>query len=128
MIELMLVLSVLGAAAWVGSRLGTKGDPDQKQQEINISKASYSELSEQISELNRYRNDIDVLSEMIADVMSCEPNVEYKGITIRIPDTGREYNFLCDGEDEVSGLLLELLDVERDKLNTSLRQKIRKIS
>ena len=126
MIELMLVLSVLGAAAWVGSRLGTKGEPERKPQDI--SKASYSELSEQITELNRYRNDIDVLSEMIADVMSCEPNVEYKGITIRIPDTGREYNFLCDGEDEVSGLLLELLDVERDKLNTSLRQKIRKIS
>ena len=126
MIELMLVLSVLGAAAWVGSRLGTKGEPERKPQDI--SKASYSELSEQITELNRYRNDIDVLSDMIADVMSCEPNVEYKGISIRIPDTGREYNFLCDGEDEVSSLLLELLDVERDKLNTSLRQKIRKIS
>ena len=126
MIELMLVLSVLGAAAWVGSRLGTKGEPERKPQDI--SKASYSELSEQITELNRYRNDIDVLSDMIADVMSCEPNVEYKGISIRIPDTGREYNFLIDGEDEVSGLLLELLDVERDKLNTSLRQKIRKIS
>lgn len=126
MIELMLVLSVLGAAAWVGSRLGTKGEPERKPQDI--SKASYSELSEQITELNRYRNDIDVLSDMIADVMSCEPNVEYKGISIRIPDTGREYNFLIDGEDEVSGLLLELLDVERDKLNTSLRQKIRRIS
>ena len=126
MIELMLVLSVLGAAAWVGSRLGTKGEPERKPQDI--SKASYSELSEQITELNRYRNDIDVLSDMIADVMSCEPNVEYKGISIRIPDTGREYNFLIDGEDEVSGLLLELLDVERGKLNTSLRQKIRRIS
>ena len=126
MIELTLVLSVLGAAAWVGSRLGTKGEPERKPQDI--SKASYSELSEQITELNRYRNDIDVLSDMIADVMSCEPNVEYKGISIRIPDTGREYNFLIDGEDEVSGLLLELLDVERDKLNTSLRQKIRRIS
>ena len=70
MIELALVLTVLGASAWVGSRLG-KREPEEKTQPI--SKSSYSEISDQITRLNRYKEDIDELSEMIADIMSCSP-------------------------------------------------------
>lgn len=126
MIELMLVLAVLGASAWVGSRLGIKKEPEQKP--LQISRASYSEISDQITKLNRYREDIDELSEMIADIMSCSPGEVMKGITIRVPDSGREINLLIDGEDMASNLLLDLLESERDRLNTSLRQEIRKIS
>lgn len=125
MIELALVLTVLGASAWVGSRLG-KREPEEKTQPI--SKSSYSEISDQITRLNRYKEDIDELSEMIADIMSCSPGKVMKGITIRVPEADREYDFLIDGEDETSNLLLDLLENERERLNTSLRQEIRKIS
>ena len=129
MIELMLVLTVLGASAWVGSRVGKIKDPEDKPQEINeISRAPYSEISNKITELNRYREDIDELSDMIADVMSCSPGEVLKGVTIRIPDSGREINLLIDGEDTTSDLLLNILEHERDRLNTSLRSEIRKIS
>jgi hypothetical protein len=125
MIELALVLTVLGASAWVGSRLG-KREPEEKTQPI--SKSSYSEISDQITRLNRYKEDIDELSEMIADIMSCSPGKVMKGITIRVPESDHEYDFLIDGEDETSNLLLDLLENERERLNTSLRQEIRKIS
>ena len=125
MIELALVLTVLGASAWVGSRLG-KREPEEKTQPI--SKSSYSEISDQITRLNRYKEDIDELSEMIADIMSCSPGKVMKGITIRVPEADHEYDFLIDGEDETSNLLLDLLENERERLNTSLRQQIRKIS
>jgi len=125
MIELMMVLTVLGGAAWVGSRLG-KREPEEKTQPI--SKSSYSEISDQITRLNRYKEDIDELSEMIADIMSCSPGKVMKGITIRVPEADHEYVFLIDGEDETSNLLLDLLENERERLNTSLRQEIRKIS
>ena len=58
MIELMLVLTVLGGAAWVGGRLGTRRNPEEKPQEI--SRATYSEISDRITKLNRYREDIEV--------------------------------------------------------------------
>lgn len=125
MIELALVLTVLGASAWVGSRLGHR-EPEEKTQQISTS--SYSEISDQITRLNRYKEDIDELSEMIADIMSCSPGKVMKGITIRVPESDHEYDFLIDGEDETSNLLLDLLENERERLNTSLRQEIRKIS
>lgn len=125
MIELALVLTVLGASAWVGSRLG-KREPEEKTQPI--SRSSYSEISDQITRLNRYKEDIDELSEMIADIMSCSPGKVMKGITIRVPEADHEYDFLIDGEDETSNMLLDLLENERERLNTSLRQEIRKIS
>lgn len=125
MIELALVLTVLGASAWVGSRLG-KTESEEKTQQISTS--SYSEISDQITRLNRYKEDIDELSEMIADIMSCSPGKVMKGITIRVPESDHEYDFLTDGEDETSNLLLDLLENERERLNTSLRQEIRKIS
>ncbi|MBQ5825235.1 MAG: hypothetical protein IIW48_10580 [Clostridia bacterium] len=126
MIELMLVLTVLGGAAWVGGRLGTRRNPEEKPQEI--SRATYSEISDRITKLNRYREDIDELSDMIADIMSCSPGEVMKGVTIRIPDSGREISLLIDGEDTATDLLLDILENERERLNTSLRQEIRKIS
>ena len=126
MIELALVLTVLGGAAWVGGRLGTRRNPEDKPQEI--SRATYSEISDRITKLNRYREDIDEMSDMIADIMSCSPGEVMKTITIRVPDSDREYDLLVDGEDTASDLLLDLLENERERLNTSLRQEIRKIS
>ena len=78
--------------------------------------------------MNRCRNGIDEISEMIADITSCSPGRVAKTVSVKILESGREYNFLLDGEDLASELMLELLNSERDDLNTSLRSRIKKIS
>ena len=65
---------------------------------------------------------------MIADITSCSPGKVAKTVSVKILESGREYDFLLNGEDLASELMLELLNSERDDLNTSLRSRIKKIS
>ena len=104
-----------------------KSSPQEEEQEER-SNESYSELSRKIDELNRCRNGIDEISEMIADITSCSPGKVAKTVSVKILESGREYDFLLNGEDLASELMLELLNSERDDLNTSLRSRIKKIS
>lgn len=120
-IALMMYIAVI-----VGRGL-QKNSPQEKEQEER-SDESYSELSRKIDELNRCRNGIDEISEMIADITSCSPGKVAKTVSVKILESGREYDFLLNGEDLASELMLELLNSERDDLNTSLRSRIKKIS
>ena len=104
-----------------------KNSPQEEEQEER-SNESYSELSRHINELNRCKDGIDELSEMIADITSCSPGKVAKTVSVKILESGREYDFLLNGEDLASELMLEMLNSERDDLNTSLRSRIRKIS
>ena len=104
-----------------------KNSPQEAEQEER-STEPYSELSRKIDELNRCRNGIDEISEMIADITSCSPGKVAKTVSVKILESGREYDFLLNGEDLASELMLELLNSERDDLNTSLRSRIKKIS
>lgn len=126
MMSLLCVASVMYIAVILGK--GLRKNSLQGEEQTNCSKDSYSEISEKIDELNRCRNGIDEISEMIADITSCSPGKVAKTVSVRILDSGREYNFLLDGEDMASELILELLNSERDDLNTSLRSRIKKIS
>ena len=65
---------------------------------------------------------------MIADITSCSPGKVAKTVSVKILESGREYDFLLNGEDLASELMLEMLNSERDDLNTSLRSRIKKIS
>ena len=65
---------------------------------------------------------------MIADITSCSPGKVAKTVSVKILESDREYDFLLNGEDLASELMLELLNSERDDLNTSLRSRIKKIS
>lgn len=120
-IALMMYIAVI-----VGRGL-RKNSPQEEEQEER-SNESYSELSRKIDELNRCRNGIDEISEMIADITSCSPGKVAKTVSVRILESGREYDFLLNGEDLASELMLEMLNSERDDLNTSLRSRIKKIS
>lgn len=120
-IALMMYIAVI-----VGRGL-RKNSPQEEEQEER-SNESYSELSRKIDELNRCRNGIDEISEMIADITSCSPGKVAKTVSVKILESGREYDFLLNGEDLASELLLEMLNSERDDLNTSLRSRIKKIS
>ena len=124
--SLLCVVVTLWLAVILGKGL-RKNSPQEAEQEER-STESYSELSRKIDELNRCRNGIDEISEMIADITSCSPGKVAKTVSIKILESGREYDFLLNGEDLASELMLELLNSERDTLNTSLRSRIKKIS
>ena len=126
MMQLLCVASVMYLAVILGKGL-RKNSPQEEEPEER-SKESYSELSRKIDELNRCRNGIDEISEMIADITSCSPGKVAKTVSVKILESGREYDFLLNGEDLASELMLELLNSERDDLNTSLRSRIKKIS
>ena len=126
MMQILCVAFVMYIAVILGKGL-RKNSPQEAEQEER-SNESYSELSRKIDELNRCRNGIDEISEMIADITSCSPGKVAKTVSIKILESGREYDFLLNGEDLASELMLELLNSERDDLNTSLRSRIKKIS
>ena len=124
--SLLCVVVTLWLAVILGKGL-RKNSPQEEEQEER-SNESYSELSRKIDELNRCRNGIDEISEMIADITSCSPGKVAKTVSVKILESDREYDFLLNGEDLASELMLELLNSERDDLNTSLRSRIKKIS
>ena len=126
MSQFLCIAFVMYIAVIVGRGL-RKNSPQDKEQEER-SNESYSELSRKIDELNRCRNGIDEISEMIADITSCSPGKVAKTVSVKILESGREYDFLLNGEDLASELMLEMLNSERDDLNTSLRSRIKKIS
>ncbi|MBQ1984843.1 MAG: hypothetical protein II230_00870 [Clostridia bacterium] len=126
MSQLLCIAFVMYIAVIVGR--GMRKNSPQEHEPEEGSKETYSELSQKIDELNRCRNGIDEISEMIADITSCSPGRVAKTVSVKILESGREYNFLLDGEDLASELMLELLNSERDDLNTSLRSRIKKIS
>lgn len=126
MMQFLCVAFVMYISVILGKGL-RKNSPQEEEPEER-SKESYSELSRKIDELNRCRNGIDEISEMIADITSCSPGKVAKTVSVKILESGREYDFLLNGEDLASELMLELLNSERDDLNTSLRSRIKKIS
>lgn len=126
MSQILCVACMMYIAVIVGRGL-RKNSPQEEEQEER-SNESYSELSRKIDELNRCRNGIDEISEMIADITSCSPGKVAKTVSVKILESGREYDFLLNGEDLASELMLEMLNSERDDLNTSLRSRIKKIS
>lgn len=123
--SLLCVAFVMYIAVILGKGF-RKVSPEKDQEQEGAE--SYSELSKKIEELNRCKNGIDEISDMIADIIACSPDKLHRTVIVNIPDTGREYHFLVNGEDEASENLLQLLDSERDTLNTSLRSRIKKIS
>lgn len=126
MSQFLCIAFVMYIAVILGKGL-RKNSPQEEEQEER-SNESYSELSRKIDELNRCRNGIDEISEMIADITSCSPGKVAKTVSVKILESGREYDFLLNGEDLASELMLEMLNSERDDLNTSLRSRIKKIS
>lgn len=124
--SLLCVVAVLWIAVILGKGFQKNNNlPDEPEQKCS---GSYREITEKIDELNRCRNGIDELSEIIADIMSCEPGKVSKTIRISVLENGNQYDFLLNGEDEQSETFLDLLESERELLNASLRSKIKRIS
>lgn len=124
--SLLCVVAILWVAVILGKGLQKNNNlPDEPEQKCS---GSYREITEKIDELNRCRNGIDELSEIIADIQSCAPGKVSKAIRISVLESSNEYDFMLNGEDEQSEMLLDLLETEREFLNASLRSKIKRIS
>ena len=95
--------------------------------EDNICRDSYTDISKKVRELSSMTDNIDNINNMIADIMSCAPGRVQKTVRINIPDSGNVYDFLVNGEDDISQLFLEILETEREYQSTSLRTDIKKI-
>ena len=123
--SLLCVVVTLWLAVILGKGLQKKDPPSEPEEQCS---GSYKEITKHIDELNRCRQGIDGLSEIIADITSCAPGKVSKTIRINVLENGDQYDFLLNGEDEQSEMLLELLETEREFLNASLRSKIKRIS
>lgn len=127
-LSLLCMATVVGMAAVAGKGLRTEPPAETPKEEVRINTKSYNELSEKITQLNDYKNDIDTLSDMIVDIMSCAPGKVQKTVSIKILDSDRRYDFILNGEDITSEGLIEILQNEREELSCSLRKEISKIS
>lgn len=123
--SLLCVVAILWIAVILGKGFQKKDLPDEPEQRCS---GSYREITQKIDELNRCRNGIDELSEIITDIQSCAPGKVSKAIRISVLESSNEYDFMLNGEDEQSEMLLDLLETERELLNTSLRKQIKRIS
>lgn len=127
-LSLLCMVGVIVAAASAAKGFSNKPSEKAPEREYITDNETYSELSERIETLNGYKEDIDNINEMIADIMSCAPGKVHKTASIRILESGREHHMLLDGEDYSSETILEMLQNEREELSSSLRKEIKKIS
>lgn len=126
-LSVLCTVGVIVAAASVGKGF-SKPSEKAPEREYITDNETYSELSERIETLNDYKEEIDNINEMIADIMSCAPGKVHKTAAIKIIESGREYQMLLTGEDFSSELILEILQGEREELSSSLRKEIKKIT
>ena len=128
-LSLLCTVGVIVAAASAAKGFSNKpSEKSPEREEYITDNETYSELSERIETLNGYKEEIDNINEMIADIMSCAPGKVHKTAAIKIIESGREYQMLLTGEDFSSELILEILQGEREELSSSLRKEIKKIT
>lgn len=77
--------------------------------------------------ISEMKDNIILLSDMIADIRACEPGSLVRTVKVTIPEYNRSYEFMADGVNEISDILVDLIDCERDSIYTSLRSEIEKI-
>lgn len=77
--------------------------------------------------ISEMKDNIILLSDMIADIRACKPGSLVRTVKVTIPEYNRSYEFLVDGQNEISDVFVNLFSAERDDINSSLRQEIQKI-
>lgn len=98
-----------------------------------INKSEYDETEsgyidiDNLDRISEIKDDIKLMTEMIADVRSCDPGNLVRTVQVIIPEYGHRYDFVVDGHNEISDILVDLFYSERDDLSTSLRSEIQKI-
>ena len=128
--EKIFALACLVVYAYIALKFlnlkAVKKEEEPEQYKVEVL-PKYETVREQVINMSNLRNDIDTLEEMITDI-TCNPKLTIRNIDIYIPATDRKYTFMVDGSCEYSKKLIELLEMERDKLTSSLFDNFKKIS
>lgn len=88
-------------------------------------------VSEAIEEMNRTKEQLSSIEEMITDITICSPDDHNKYIRCEWANTLGEcfkYDLFIDGNGTVSDELLKIAYAERSRLRTLLRQQIRNLN
>ena len=117
----LLYLGILGIAVWWFARHTN----NNKQRDAN-----FYRLSGHIDYLNKLKNDLEVIDQLMTDIQLCKPLEREKAIRIEwTSETGE--NHICDiwisGSNQASMDMLMLAEHEREDLRTSLLTELEKI-
>lgn len=88
-------------------------------------------VTEQLEKVNKIRDKLQTIENLITDVTVCKPDECVKYITLRCPTSiggDREYDFVVDGENRTTEKILALLYDERKNLRTSLQIETQKLA
>lgn len=120
MIKIILLLAYFFFMIWLFWYVSRKNRPEEPEK-IDSNMIDVFALDE----IEEKKNKIKLLSDMIADIQSCDPDNLLRTVTVTVNQRG--YTFIVNGQDNISNELVNLFWMERGKLNTSLREDIRKI-
>lgn len=87
-------------------------------------------VTEQLDKVNKIRDRLQTVENIITDVTICKPDECVKYITVSCPAVSgvREYDFIVDGENATTEKVLALLYDERKNLRTSLQIETQKLA
>jgi hypothetical protein len=126
MMKLLLLSGYFAFMIWVFWMSSRKIVKTQKKKSDAEEQSGMVDI-DKLDEISETKDNIKLLTDMIADVESCSPDNLIRTITVTVNEYQREYTFTVNGQDDASDNLVNLFWYERDKLNTSLRENIRKI-
>lgn len=122
MIKIILLLAYFFFMIWLFWYASRKNRPEEPEKIDNSMVDVFT-----LDEIEEKKNKIKLLSDMIADIQSCDPDNLLRTVTVTVNEYQRGYTFIVNGQDNISNELVNLFWMERGKLNTSLREDIRKI-
>lgn len=87
-------------------------------------------VTEQLDKVNKIRDRLQTVENIITDVTICKPDECVKYITVSCPAVNgvRECDFMVDGENATTEKVLALLYDERKSLRTSLQIETQKLA
>lgn len=97
----------------------------------NEDSLEFNQVSDDIEKLNRLRDSLYDIEQLLTCIEMCTPEEHEIGINIQWSDlagTNYSYNFILDGCDDTSELFRKIAYQERKFLRTSLSTQIKKMS
>lgn len=80
-----------------------------------------------LDKVSEIKDNIKLLSDMITDVRSCDPDNLLRTVTVTVNEYNRSYNFLIDGSNIISDDFISLMIDERNQLEDALSAEVAKI-
>lgn len=125
--ESILFLLLLGAFVKLCLFRNGMNDEEENNPDGDL---EFLSVTEQLERVNKIKDRLQTVENIITDVTICRPDECVKYITISCPTVSgmREYDFMVDGDNQTTEKLLSLLYDERKNLRTSLQTETQKLA